>query len=52
MRLLRLKFKRVSSAINAEIEASQEVQQLDTWLDALITADKITDIPFQARENK
>jgi hypothetical protein len=50
--LLRLKFKRVSPAISAQIEAAQDGQQLDNWLDAFATAEKITDIPFQSSKKK
>ena len=49
---MRLKFKRVSPAITAEIEAAQDVQQLDDWLDAFATAEKISDIPFQSSKKK
>jgi hypothetical protein len=52
LRLLRLKYKRVSSAIVAEVEATQDVEQLDHWLDAVVTADKITDIPFASNKGK
>jgi hypothetical protein len=52
LRQLRLKFKRVSAAIAAEIESTEDVQQLDTWLDAVITATKIGDIPFQSNKKK
>lgn len=53
LRQLRLKFKRrVPSGIVTEIEAAQEASQLDEWLDALVTADKISDIPFQANRKK
>jgi hypothetical protein len=44
---LRLKFKRVPKAVVAEIEACQDEQQLDGWLAAFATADKLSDIPFQ-----
>jgi len=52
IRLLRRKFKRVSPAIKAEIEATQDKEQLRCWLDAFATADKISDIPFQANSKK
>jgi hypothetical protein len=52
LRLLRLRFKRVSPAIAAEIQAAQDGRQLDDWLDAVITANKLSDIPFQAGKKK
>jgi len=53
IRQLRLKFKQqVTPEITAEIEATQDSAQLDHWLDAVITADKISDIPFQANTTK
>jgi hypothetical protein len=52
LRQLRLRFKRVSPAITAEIQAAQDGGQLDDWLDAFATADKIGDIPFQSSKKK
>jgi hypothetical protein len=52
LRQLRLRFKRVSPAIAAEIQAAQDARQLDDWLDAFATADKLSDIPFQASSKK
>jgi hypothetical protein len=53
LRLLRVKFKRrVTPAIVAEVEAAQEVSQLDEWLEALITADKISEMPFQSSKKE
>jgi hypothetical protein len=52
LELLRLKFKRVSAAVTAEIEAEQDVQQLNRWLAAFATADKISDIPFPSHKKK
>jgi hypothetical protein len=49
---LRIKFKRVPPAVVAEIEAAQEGSQLDEWLEAVITAGKISDIPFQSSKKK
>jgi hypothetical protein len=46
LRLLRCKFKRVSADITAEIEVAQQ-EQLDAWCDAVVTAKKISQIPFQ-----
>jgi hypothetical protein len=48
LRLLHLKFKKVPEAIEAEIQATLDIQQLDRWLDALITARSIRKIPFAA----
>jgi hypothetical protein len=48
LQLLRAKFKRISPAITAEIEVTQDVRQLDTWLAAVLTAESIGDIPFQS----
>ena len=48
LRLLRLKFKNVPEAIEAEIQATPDVQQLDLWLDAVITTRSIRKIPFAA----
>jgi predicted transposase YdaD len=47
LRQLRLKFKRVSPAIAKVIDATQDSHQLDEWLDAVITAEKISDIAFK-----
>jgi predicted transposase YdaD len=52
LRLLGLRFKRVPPAIKAEIEASEDSQQLDAWLEAFATAEKLTDIPFQSVKSK
>jgi hypothetical protein len=49
---LRLRFKRVPAAVTAEVEAAQDVQQLNRWLAAFATADKISDIPFQSNKKK
>jgi hypothetical protein len=46
--LLQLKFKHLPPAVTAEIEATQDDQQLKQWLEAFVTADKISDIPFQS----
>ncbi len=48
LRLLRLKFKRVSPTIVKVIDATQDKHQLDEWLDAVITAGKISDIAFKS----
>jgi hypothetical protein len=52
LRQLRLRFKRVSPVIAAEIQAAQDSRQLDAWLDAFATADKLSHIPFQASKEK
>lgn len=52
LRQLRLKFKRISPAITLEIEATQDGEQLDRWLDAVITTNKISAMPFQANKKK
>jgi hypothetical protein len=52
LRLLRLKFKCVSPNVTAEIQAVQDSRQLDEWLDAILTASKISDIPFQSGKRK
>jgi hypothetical protein len=48
LRQLELRFKRVSPAITAKVEATQEERQLDTWLDEFATARKISDISFRS----
>ena len=48
LRLLRLKFKNVPEAIEAEILTTPEIQQLELWLDAFATARSIRKIPFAA----
>ena len=48
LRLLRLKFKNVPKAIEAEIQATPDIQQLDLWLDAFATARSIRTMPFAA----
>jgi hypothetical protein len=52
LRLLQVRFKRVSPAVAAKIRAAQDNQQLDAWLDAFVTADKISAIPFQSIKKK
>ena len=47
--LLRRKFKKVPENIVAEIQATTDNQQLENWLDAILTADSITDIPFKGQ---
>jgi hypothetical protein len=52
LHLLQVKFKHVSPAVTAEVEAAQDSKQLDDWLAAFATADKISDIPFRSSNNK
>jgi hypothetical protein len=49
--LLREKYKRVPAAIEAEINATQDIQQLETWMKELIRAKKLTDIHFASRSS-
>jgi hypothetical protein len=51
VRLLQQKFKHVSEAILAEIQSAGD-QQIDTWLDAILKAKKITDVFRQANKKK
>ncbi len=46
LRQLRLKFKRVPAAIEAEINATQDVKKLDDWLDQVVIAKTLADIHF------
>jgi predicted transposase/invertase (TIGR01784 family) len=46
---LRKKFENVPESILAEIRATTDHHQLETWLDAILTAETITDIPFKSR---
>jgi hypothetical protein len=48
LRLLRLKFKKVPDAITAEVQATQDGEQLDAWLDVVLTAKKLSAMPFQS----
>ena len=52
LRQLRVRFKQVPEAVAAEVEAEQNGQQLDDWLDAVVTARKLSDIPFRSNKNK
>jgi hypothetical protein len=49
LRLLRLKFKRIPPTIRATIQATENLQKLDTWLDEFATAEKLADIHFASR---
>src|SRR5262249_38239965 len=49
VRLLRLKFKRVPAAIEAEINATEDIKRLDDWLDDFATAKHLSDIRFSSR---
>jgi predicted transposase YdaD len=49
IRMLRLKFKRVPAEVEAEISATQDLEQLQTWLDEFAIAKKLADIRFGSR---
>ena len=49
VRLLTKKFKGIPENILAEIQATTDNQQLESWLDAVLTARQITDIPFRGQ---
>jgi hypothetical protein len=46
LRLLRLRFKKIPSSVEATIEATRNRDTLNEWLDAFATAKKLGDIPF------
>jgi hypothetical protein len=46
LKQLKVRFKKVPPEIEAKIQATQDTQQLDTWLVAFATARKLSDIPF------
>jgi len=48
--LLRLKFKNVPEAVETEIQGTSDIQQLNQWLAAVITARSIRKIPFAANQ--
>ena len=50
LRQLRLKFKNVPAAIEAEIQGTLDSQQLALWFDAVLTARSIRKIPFVANK--
>ena len=45
---LRTKFKQVPEGVVAEIQSTTDDQQFAEWSSAILTADRITDIPFHA----
>ena len=47
LRVLRARFKTIPAAIEAKIQATNDSQQLDTWLDEFATARKLGDIDFK-----
>jgi ribosomal protein S8 len=49
LRALRVKFKRLPAAIEAEINATQDVKRLADWLDEVVVAKTFSDIHFAAR---
>jgi hypothetical protein len=50
LRQLRLKFKSVPEAIEAEIQTTLDSRQLDLWIDAFATARSIRKIPCAAKK--
>jgi hypothetical protein len=48
---LKQNFKHVPEAILAEIKSARD-EQIDAWLDVILTADKITDVFRQANQKK
>jgi hypothetical protein len=49
LRLLRLKFKRVPAAIEAEINATQDIKWLDGWFDEAVIAKTLSEVHFSTR---
>jgi hypothetical protein len=49
LRLLQLRFKRIPAAIEAEINAAQDIKKLDDWLSEFATAEELSDIHFSSR---
>jgi hypothetical protein len=47
LRQLRLRFKAIPESIEAKIQATDDSQQLATWLDEFATARKLSDIDFK-----
>jgi ribosomal protein S8 len=48
-RALRVKFKRVPAAIEAEINATDDVKKLKDWLDEVVTARMLSEVHFSTR---
>jgi hypothetical protein len=51
LRGLRLKFKKVPEGVARRVEATEEVEQLKAWLDALILAKKVADVGITPLES-
>jgi predicted transposase/invertase (TIGR01784 family) len=49
LRALRVKFKRVPAAIQAEINATQDIKRLEDWLDEVVTATALADVHFSSQ---
>jgi hypothetical protein len=49
MRQLRLKFKRVPDTVQAEINATQDIEKLADWLDEVVIAKHLSDVGFSSR---
>ncbi len=47
LRQLRLRFKKLPPAIEAKVQATEDSEQLDAWLDAVVTTRKLDDIDFK-----
>jgi hypothetical protein len=48
LRQLRLRFKTVPESVQATIEETDDLATLNAWLDALLTARKLSDIRFDS----
>jgi hypothetical protein len=48
LRQLRLRFKRIPKGVETRIQSTRDSGQLDRWLDAVVTAESLADIPFDA----
>lgn len=46
LRTLRTKFETVPADVEAKIEATTDPQKLDNWLASVLTAKKLSDVPF------
>jgi hypothetical protein len=49
LRLLRQKFKRVPPAVEAEINAAQDINKLNQWLAEVVVAKSLSDMHFSSR---
>jgi hypothetical protein len=49
LRLLRLKFKRVPAAIEAEINATHDGKKFDSWFDEAVVAKTLSEVHFSTR---